>query len=448
MNTKTRQRFLSAFFSIAVLILPFSAGAAIGLSPPSVYAPSVFRGIEQEFSMRLSRSGSVAEPLTINIEKRGDFANYIEGPSEIVMAAGEDSAIYEFKIVPTEAANGDYEVIISFLVGVSDPTVATEGSSVKIVTGVSGVVRFSVSGEEVVAYKVSNLSSSDTEIGQPLFMSLSIQNKGNVEWRPEKIQLTFLDANDATNIVSETILGEKISTVKPGGETSSVVLESMSKLIEGTYTVAADVYYKGEVVESLESFKFTVYPSGTLAQRGELSIVTTNKTVYELGEKIKLDAVFENTGEIQVKGVLMTEIFKGDDYVDLVRAEEIYVDKGEKSNMSLIIDLDESGEYKLSSSVKYGNKQTESIDTLISVGVGVATGATAGQTLGFLNSWFGIGILILILVGVVVAIKIIKKKKTPKSSITATSMSVSNEMIEQSEKSAESQTDDSNEPRA
>lgn len=412
MLTKTKNDLFKIVFSlIFLLLLPFSSKAAIGLSPPEVWAPSVFRGIEQSFSMRLSRSGSTDEPLTIDVTKRGEFAHFVEGASQVIIPAGENAIEYDFKIVPTDAANGDYEVIISFLVGNSGPSDTSGGNSVKVVTGVSGVVKFTVSGEELVAYEVSNLLGKDTEIGQPLFVSVNIKNNGNVEWQPEKIGLTFADVNDPTNIFSKTVAGDKISVIKPGGEVSVVDIELTSALIAGTYVATAQIYYQGQAVEELESAKFSVYPSGTLAQRGELTSASTNKTAYDLGEKIKLDAVFKNIGKILVKGVLMTEIYKGDEYIDVVRGEEIYSDINEETEMSLLIDLDEAGDYRLSSYVKYGNKKTDSVETLVVVGGGAAGGAAAGTALGFMNSWVGIALLILILVIVVVVIKVLKGKK-------------------------------------
>lgn len=398
------------------LSLPFSAGATLGISPPEVEALSVLRNVEQEFSFRLSRRTDEADqPVKITVNKRGDYAHYIDCPTEVIMEAGVDAVDYYFKIVPTDAANGDYEVILSFLVipmpvegfG-AEPQV---GASVQIITGVNGVVKFTVDDEELVAYEIGEVRSGNTEVGQPLYVTLNVKNKGNVEWKPDKIELTFADIEDKTNVITEIISGEDIAVVKPGGEMITLEFSLDSELIEGAYLITAKVYYRNEIIEEVAANDFTVFSAGTLAQKGELVSAVVNKAVYGLGEKIKLDAIFKNTGKILVKSVLVTEIYKGDEYIDLIRGDEVYADMGEEINLSLVIDLDQIGEYKLSSSVKYGNKQTNPIENIITITEAVAVGT--GKVLSFANSAIGIGLLVLVLLVVAVIIKIFRRKKAP-----------------------------------
>jgi len=348
---------------IIAFLIPQVVGA-IGVSPPVIEIPNLLRDSSQTKVISVSRGSEDQGEVTYTVRIRGEYAHYISGPEKVVIPAGKDLAQYSFEVNAKEAALGNYEVLIDFLrvpVGLDTGSVEEgdkAGAYVTVVTGATATVKFTVTDEQILEYKLVSFQVRDTETDKPLFIKYSIDNTGNVEWKPSKIELFFTDVLDDTKKSTLEILNKDIPIVKPG-ERKEMVTDLPHDLLEGAYIGQVKFYYKDELVGELSSQQFKVYPPGTLRQAGELVSLTTNKSEYKTGEKIKLEAVFKNTGEIPVKALLITEIYKGDELKDLLRGEEIIIDKGEETTLPQIIELVKSGEYTLSAHVEYGNRKTE-----------------------------------------------------------------------------------------
>ena len=374
---------------------------------------TVLRGTVQTQSISIVRAISEGNrEVTVNVTKRGEYAHYINAPESIILLSGQNSVIYTFDVDATDAAVGEYQVILSFLVDpyITAQTEATSGgmsAGVGFITGVDIPVTFTVSGDQVVSYDVQSMGMDDTEVNMPVFLTFNIHNTGNVEWKPQKVELTFTDTSDPAHVVTEIVESEDFPVVKPSAESVVTVVQIASVLIEGTYEVKAKFYYEGQVVAELSSSSLlTVYPVGTLAQSGELLSASTNKTSYERGEKVNASVIFKNTGEVKVNGTLYIDMYKDGSYVDLLLGETLAVDRGDEVVFSKIIETDGPGDYVASAYVKYSNKKTESIDLAFSV---ISAGGV-GDALSFANSVWGLAILIGIIVVIAVIIKITRKK--------------------------------------
>lgn len=402
---------LSVIFLLSFFLVPFSAVKAIGISPPTIEAPTVLRDIRQTKNIRISRSPSDLNDVVVRVEKSGEYAHYLDAPEEITIPKGQTSVNYSFDIYPVGAATGDYEVKLTFKV---DPNVQSAqddnglNARVSIITGAAAMVRFTVSGEEVIAYEINEISGSETEIGLPAYIKLYISNLGNVEWKPDSIDLAFTDVNDSTNVVTTSLKGEEIPVISPGDAGGVISLEIPVVLLEGDYKVSAKLYYKDEMVGELVSKPFSVYAAGTLQQMGELTSLEINKTVYTLGEKIRLNAIFKNIGNLPIKGVLNTDVNFGVDFLDMVRGEELSVGIGKEVIFSEIIELDKPGDYTLSSYVKFGNKKTEAKTVSLSVV------SPKNETLSFFNSKIGLIALVILIVLLAVFYKFYQAKKLAK----------------------------------
>ncbi len=403
----------SLFFLFLPFVTPLPA-KAIGASPSRISNVTVLRGTVQTQSISITRAPSEGNrEVTVNVTKRGEYAHYIDAPESIILLSGQNSVIYTFDVDATDAAVGEYQVILSFLVdpyitAQTDTTSGGMSAGVGFITGVDIPITFTVSGDQVVSYDIQSMGMDDTEVDMPIFLTFNIHNTGNVEWKPEKVELTFTDISDPTHVVTEIVESEDFPVVKPSAESVVAVVQAASILIEGTYEVKAKFYYDGQVVAELASSSLlTVYPTGTLAQSGELLSVSTNKASYERGEKVNASAIFKNTGEVKVSGTLYIDIYKDGSYVDLLLGETLTVDMGDEVIFSKIIETDGPGDYVASTYVKYGNKKTDAIDLAFSV---ISAGGVS-DTLSFVNSAWGLAILIGIIIVIAVIIKITRKKK-------------------------------------
>ncbi|MFH1537070.1 MAG: hypothetical protein ABID45_03720 [Patescibacteria group bacterium] len=355
---------IALLLGIIVVVIPHLVGA-VGISPSFIEKPNILKDSTQTTSILVFRDPEDSQEAVYDVKVRGEYAHYIIGPEQLIISAGKDSAQYTFEINPQDAAIGDYEVLIDFLRHPEDLDTETGngeknkvGAKIYITTGSTATVKFTVTGEQVLKYELVSFQARDTETDKPLYIDYSINNTGNVEWKPDKIELFFTDVLDDTKKSSIEILSEDIPLVKPG-EFKEIISEASHDLSEGAYVGQAKFYYKDELVGKLSSQQFRVYAPGTLDQAGELISVSTNKTDYKAGEKIKLEAVFKNTGEIPVKALLITEIYKDDELKDLLRGQESIIDKGDEITLPQIIELFKSGKYTLSVYVEYGNRMTE-----------------------------------------------------------------------------------------
>lgn len=372
------KRICAALF----LLLLAQPASAMGISPPEVFAANVFAGIPQTKTIHISRSPDELGELTVTVKAGGDYAGYLTYEPSFSFGANQESVDYSFQIDPKTAAPGSYSIPLTFLLvkkGGSDDSSAS-GSGMRIVTGIAAKVSFTVTGDQVTGYSFTTLAVSDVETDGHPFVSVGILSTGNVDWKPERATVTFTDQDDPTRVIVVEISGDKFKLVAAGQLTISD-LEVFQTLPEGTYVATVQFYDKDIVVGELTSKEFSVYPVGTLLQRGELSDVTVKKNLFEPGERLSLDASFKNVGSLRLSGVLMTEIYREGTYVDVVRGDETEIGVGEEASISQVMSLKDPGSYVLTSYFKYGNKKTMTKDVAVTVQspvIASAVNSTAG----------------------------------------------------------------------
>lgn len=403
------QRLFAIFFIALCVFQNVSLAQAISISPGLMEIPSVFRGSSQKTSVTIGRASNEVGDLGITVSARGDAASALIFEPSFTIPAESLRTEFPFTIDASRLQNGSYEVPLSFiLTNFSDPKTDTGNSNavVHVQTGVTIIVKFTVSGEQVVSYTLNSARALDTELNAHSFLVFNISNTGNVDWRPQKADLSFIDQNDVTHVTVYHLAGDVFALIPPN-QSSDQTIDVPQSLPEGTYTVSIDFFDNDAVVGTLKTGIFHVYPSGFLKQTGDLLSVTAKKNSFLLGEKIPLDAEFKNTGEVPVSAVLMTEVYKGTSYVDLIRGDDVTVGIGESLHLSTVIDLKEKGEYTLGSYIKYADKKSQSINIDVTVGSGNAF-------LDFVNSPVGLGAVVVFVLFIVLLV-VLKRRKSHRS---------------------------------
>jgi len=135
----------------------------------------------------------------------GEGARYLELPNkEFIIPAGQRVADYIFYIAPQGAPNGEYRANLNIISKTSsDVNFAGAGSNIKL--GVVAKVRFTVIDKEIKRFQILSLSVSPTEVGQPFFVQMYIDNTGNVDARPDKIDVKLVDLSDSTSVINFSI---------------------------------------------------------------------------------------------------------------------------------------------------------------------------------------------------------------------------------------------------
>lgn len=344
----------------------------LGLSPSSILEENLMRDVSFKQTVFLQRpDGSYAE--TIDVGLGGPDRRFLVGENEIFFDEGVKEMPYTFEILPKDAASGEYEAGIVFIQRGVDP-VTGEGAGLAVLRGVALSIKFSVTDEEIIDYKISDTIVYKTEEKFPLSLEIVEQNDGNVEWRPEKIVVTLTDSITQEE-KSFTFPREDLDIVSPGARIRQH-LDVVHGLREGDYQLRVDVYYDGEIIYT-HNGGLQILAAGTLKQEGVYTTLSTNKETFVPGENIKITGVFKNTGAIPVVAHMVVEIYSPDgELLDIILSSERSVGLAGELPFEVFTSLDASGDYNVISRIEYGNKVSDDRTMVISV---VSAAAAIGE---------------------------------------------------------------------
>lgn len=404
-------RAATGLFLLSILAAPLGAHAQlthnfIGLSPSSVDAKDLLRDRVVEKTVNLQRDLADV-PLTLQATFKGPDARFITGPEFIEFDAGQFSTTYTFQIAPDVAATGAYSATIDFLpVNAAD---APTGTGFGIRRGVTLKVGFTVTDKEIVDYSVLHSEMRPTEVGLPFFFTYTLDNTGNVEWRPDRIVFSFKDIFTDAPVGEITLDGEDLDYGVPGN-VSAIQTEVEHELPPNNYSVEVKFYENDEIVH-LDTGTLVVFEAGTLAQEAVIDGVTTNKLVYRPGENIKVTGRLQNTGHLVVTGIMVTEVYSGtDELVDILTSDPREVAPGEVGEVDQFVKLNDAGEYRVEAHFEYASsKATETASTVIQVeGISLISGL---NILPFVL--LGLAALLLILLVIFIYLRK-KRRRAPK----------------------------------
>lgn len=428
--------FQKKYLALAILflcasLLP-SPAHALGLSPPTVEVNDLLRDTTQTRSVTLYRAPDDVGDITINVQPDEDDAEFfVLEETDLVMLSGQTELSYEFGVTPGNAANGDYELKLRFL-KIADSSNEPGENSVRVVTGVTAQILVTVGGEERLEYALGSMYALPTEEGLDTSVVYFVSNTGNVDWRPAKIVFAFFDA-EGTSVDEYAIEGDEIESVRAGEENQSFTVNVPAVLTRGSYTVTAAFYESDDTVQTLETPQsFEVYAPGTLAKSGTLKSLSVNKEEFALGEKVKLSGLFENDGEVDLDVVLLTEISRDGQIIDLVRGNEYTVSPSEEIVLSELIDVDAIGTYQLSSYVEFANRQTASQTISFVVSETVAGIDVSGVKISsLLNSTVGlIGLVLALILFMILFLRLKRRKKSPPAATVQPGVSSASQVAE------------------
>ncbi|MFC1598070.1 hypothetical protein ACFL2M_00875 [Patescibacteria group bacterium] len=350
---------------------------SISYSPAEFNIPNMLANSVQEKILTIFCDSSLADSNIIyKTQVRGDFPEYIIIDDEVGLKKKDDSFEVEFEISPDNAAEGDYELYIDLIpfektsgnspVVISGQETENVTSTTAVSLGVTIPVRFHVTNEEVVQVEVTEFSARNTEVQQPLLLYYTVVNDGNVNWRPDRVEVVIQDFVESDFELIESVEADEALQLN-AGKTDTFNIKVSPDLRVGSYKALLRIYYQGLVIHETESRSFSVLQKDMLKQAGDITEVNTNKPIYNQNEKIRFEAIFNNTGEMAVPTTMVVEIFRGNEYVDAVRTESVIVDPNDSVSLSKVFQFQGGGDYTLSAFVEYGLRKTSSLSTEVTV---------------------------------------------------------------------------------
>lgn len=373
----TKHRLVLVLISLTLMLFNISPVFAFGISPGVMSEDNLLPGSSMQKTVQISRSdASLSQMLTMKVT--GDAAKYIHLPqgAKQVFPAKQTTIDFPITIEPENLGEGTYSAFLTVELTNVTKEATTDSSSgdspsagISMLTGARMDIRFTVTNTSLERYTVSSFLMQDTEVKQKMVLAYTVNNSGNVDTRPAKIDFTFTDVKDPTNTFAATVDAKDIPITAAFKEQQIRTVLPYMEIKTGNYKATAIFYDKnGEVIYTGEVTLVQVFPEGTLAQEGELTDYKSDKTHYEDGEVVQLTATFKNTGTIGTEATFVTEIYQGDKRIDVIKQDPIYVPMGRETEFDQDYNPVLGGDYTAKAYAQYGVTKTKILETSFSVG--------------------------------------------------------------------------------
>lgn len=237
-----------------ILLGSYHKVLAFGISPAGIYNDRLMPGAKFEQSFTVSRSLEEKEDLIVLVEPDlGEIASWFSyEPSQSFDFPGNKSEVkLTIKVsVPPDAALKSYDGFIRV-----KATTKEKNTGVSIVKGVRMDVNLLTSNIVVSDLLVRAMRFADVKEGEPLSLTLTIENKGNVAVAPSKATVEVLNLNQEPIGTLTTDKADKVDA----NQTEDIVMDLplTVALGKGEYFGVAKVYL-GEKVLRQERLVFRV----------------------------------------------------------------------------------------------------------------------------------------------------------------------------------------------
>jgi hypothetical protein len=341
-----------------VLALSCSTVQAVGLgaSPGNINVPDALKGAEYERTFTAFNTADEDGDFELNATGPGSEwitfykAEDPETPVTIIHIKGHDQQRILLKIkIAEDAANMEYTPTI-YVQSVPPKLEGTEGAVAQAVLRIPVKATIQVTGTQILKGTVKSITTTDTEIDYPLKVKVLFQNEGNVVAKPKIAVAMKKDGKLVDSIVHDE------TGIKPDCEDTITVLRNTTGRETGDYTADVDVSLGGEVLTT-KSLPFKILPFGSLTRQGELTSLTTEGDPL-VGRVIKILADFKNTGKIDSRATFKGEVYRDDEFVDIIESDEMIVEVGETSRLTSYYKILSSGKYEVKGCVLYEGKET------------------------------------------------------------------------------------------
>jgi hypothetical protein len=363
---------VAAVCAFGAMLFPHPTYAAVGLTPSEIVAKDLLSHSVVQRTFFLSRQNPFQDEYAL-VTVTGTASGYIKIPNNgtILLPKGINNTPMQFTIEPGSLSSGDYQatITVSPAPAGSTPNGGSSGSS--ILSGAQGTVRFSVTTKEIEKYRITSPIIRDTEEGQIISFNYTVQNEGNTDVRPTKVEFTATDTSDPKNTYTESFEGDILHIVK-AMSSDTQTLTTKASLGIGSYNGHLLFTLRDGTQQEFKDIHFQILPKGTLAQAGELASLTTNKPSFLPGESVKLSALFKNTGKIGVLSTMTLEIRQGDKRIDVLSSDSVFVPVGSSYTFGKEYTPAAPGTYTAVATVTYGSHTTDAAQVDFTISAPVA----------------------------------------------------------------------------
>jgi len=332
----------------------------LGAGPSDLLFKNLVRGGYSEDTIDISTTADTN--LNVRLTAEGSIASWITlNTTDFVLPPRGRTSVSVVLRPPPDASNGEYSGKIYVA---ADPISNVTGGSGSVVgTRVVVNVKAEVSGVETFDYVVTDASVFDTEVGYPIQFHLSVRNNGNVKTRPNlKFVVTGPSNNPGTTVVSRNL-----TEILPSRSITDVVTIPSSSMDVGGYVAEVGYFLKEtdasgklmDVYVVYGNLSFNILSEGAVSAKGRIDSLVLDKTQASVGDTVKINAVFSNTGEMMLQAALVCEVVEGYRLEAKLDGKELSTYPGQSKSLAVYYMPRNKGEYDITCYVTYGGFETE-----------------------------------------------------------------------------------------
>ena len=383
-------------FVLSIILGSSVNAAVIGVSPSIVRYSQMTRDGYAERTVTITTSSSA--PVAAKLVPEGEIADWISfepGNTEFIFTRERPHA---FKMVvrpPGDAQSGNYSGLLK--VTTTELESLDQGSSSSIIAQVALLIYIEVSDDEIIACSAGAIGVNSAEIGDELFVRATVQNEGNVRFRPEVV-VDIWDQYETEIIFSSSFRGDQILPT-----TSREVLKGINNNLEiGQYFADITV----SECDVSKRMSFDILREGEIADAGQFVGIKTNEIGY-IDEPHPIVPVFRNNGIRKVIAQFKGELrnLRNDKVIGVIESDQLEVNPGETKEFSMFFIPENKGDFSITGRVVYNNKVTQSSQSKT---IKILGTTNSRSWLFFIFGYLVIGLTILILI---TKIRKAKKKK-------------------------------------
>ena len=264
-----QRNFITLLLILTFIILVWAgnpAQAGFGIAPPSIDNPNLLRGSHYEkeiFLLRGESNEDIQATVTVYAPDFPEILDWIsidKGSSFILPKGINQFPIVVSIDVPKKAKYKDYKGYIDVR---SEANQNEKDAGVAILLGARIQIALSVSDKPVPDFKVNAVDILTVAECCSLKYSMVIENTGNVEARPTKVQLRVYHGYEKERLLHVTeVDDEDLAWVKTN-KTKEIIATFPLKLKPGRYWGEAHVF-RGSQILRTDKMYFTVTPGRTI----------------------------------------------------------------------------------------------------------------------------------------------------------------------------------------
>ncbi len=368
-------KFSILLFFIFCLSSPCAKAEGIAISPAKLQF-EIYRGETAESSITLHNPGDKEISYLIQAEDYEDWLSFPE--TDGTLAPGETREVKIRINPPQDAANGEYSTLITLSFDNDEP----QGQlSLAIATAIK--TKIILTGSQVVNLFVSNLELQNTEQGLPAIITIELMNKGNVRAQPSAELILKKNSRILNKLTAE------LPEILPNSRLVSYLNFSTEKLEPGDYAALIRLRLNNLEIKE-ETLDLKILPYGTLSRKGVLSNLSLEQEP-QYGEITKILAEFQNTGSINLRAKLVSEIFLDGKLANRIESDEKMVRPGEKQQLVAYLNINSEGSYKILSKILFEGEETEMQELIFQISKPIKLPANLPIGMMITTSIIGVG---------------------------------------------------------